>query len=149
LVSVTGGSTGLRRLLRERVTAVQLMFTGCTATCPIQGALFAEVQKLLAGAPPAFRLLSISVDALGDDPKSLAAWLRRYGAEPTRWSAAVVVPEHVDALFEFVQGRTSGADPHTAQVHLFDRDARLAYRSINLPPPETVASLMHELARIS
>ena len=40
-----GQSTDLARLCRGRSTALQLMFTGCSATCPLQGALFAQAQS--------------------------------------------------------------------------------------------------------
>lgn len=38
-----GRRSRLPAVLAGRATALQLMFTGCTATCPIQGALFAAV----------------------------------------------------------------------------------------------------------
>ena len=47
LVGHDGVATTLPRLLAERATALQVMFTACTTTCPIQGAIFARVQKLI------------------------------------------------------------------------------------------------------
>ena len=79
----------LQTLLKGHITAVQLMFTGCTATCPIQGAIFADAASQLATAGRELRLLSISIDPLGDDAQALTAWLQRYGAQPQRWGAAV------------------------------------------------------------
>ena len=66
LTADDGKRVELTERLRGRVTALQLMFTGCSATCPIQGALFAEVQRLLKGTAAHLRLLSISIDPLGD-----------------------------------------------------------------------------------
>ena len=37
--------SSLHALLKDRVTALQLMFTVCQATCPLQGALFGQTAK--------------------------------------------------------------------------------------------------------
>lgn len=133
-----GRRSSLPALLAGRRTAVQLMFTGCTATCPLQGALFAAVQAGLAdqglrGAG----LLSISVDALGDHPAALQAWLQRQGAVPP-WRAAVPDVAGVERLFDFLDARREGADTHTAQVYIFDAHAALVLRSTDFPSPQQV-----------
>jgi protein SCO1 len=84
-----GTSTSLRALLRGRITALQLMFTGCSATCPIQGALFAEVAR--RGLPRDAQLLSFSIDPLGDSPKAMREWMLRFGPNAA-WRAAIPRP---------------------------------------------------------
>jgi protein SCO1 len=148
-LKLTGGDGNRFELtgrLRGRITALQLMFTGCSATCPIQGALFGAVAPLLKDQP-AMQLLSISIDPLGDSPQAVAAWLARFGAN-ANWQAAVPRIEEVDRLLDFVRGRAAGADRHTAQVYLFDRQARLAYRTADMPPARFVATTMGELSRL-
>jgi len=147
VTSVDARSTELVSLLQGKVTALQLMFTGCSATCPIQGAVFSEVQAQLSGAAAHFQLLSVSIDPMGDDPKALRAWLRRFGAQPTRWTAALATPEDLDRLLDFLRGRARGADRHTPQVYLFDRRARLFFRTADLPPAGLVVSGMQHIAR--
>lgn len=135
-------------LLEGRVTALQLMFTGCSATCPIQGALFAEVERQLLvrrAAPGDVQLVSASIDVLGDNPAALAAWLGRFGAGGL-WRAATPAVADLDRWLDFLQGRRAGADRHTTQVFLFDRQGRLAMRTVDLPPPSEVVRLVGELA---
>ena len=144
---VERGTTELAELMRGRITALQLMFTSCSATCPIQGAVFAEMQQRLRSAPRDFRLLSLSIDPLGDDLKALRAWLQRFGADPARWTAAVIAPEHVDALFDCRRARARASDRHTPQVYLFDRQARLVYRTLDMPPASSVVSLMEQVSQ--
>lgn len=134
-----GSRTDLQRELSGRVTAVQLMFTGCSAVCPIQGALFAEVARRLPG--PDCRLLSLSVDPLGDDAPALQAWLARFGS-PKGWQAAVPKGRDVDRLLGFLDGRAEGVDRHTGQVYLFDRRGRLVFRTADLPPPGHVVEVL-------
>jgi protein SCO1 len=146
VTSVDGKPIEMNRLLTGGITAVQLMFTGCTATCPIQGAIFADAQKHLARADSKLRLLSVSVDPLGDDAKALRDWLGRFGAQPQRWLAVVPRMRDVDRLLDFLRGRASGVDRHTAQAFLFNPKAQLAYRTADMPAGPDVVSLMRQLA---
>lgn len=130
--------------LRGRVTAVQLMFTTCSATCPLQGALFGAVAARLSGSDA--RLLSLSIDPLNDDPRALSAWLAKFGAPPA-WQAAAPRIADVDRLFDHLAGRAAGVDRHSAQVFLFDRRARLVYRTPELPPAAHVAEMIGEIGR--
>jgi len=75
LTDTLGRSIGLSTQLHGKVTAVQLMFAGCSATCPIQGAVFASVAQQVKS--PDVRLLSLTVDPLGDSPQVLRNWLGR------------------------------------------------------------------------
>jgi protein SCO1 len=140
-----GRTTHLPELLRGQVTALQLMFTGCSATCPVQGAVFAALQPLVLGALPQSQLLSISIDPLSDDAAALAAWRARFGAQP-RWRAAVPPVRHGEVMLDFVGGRAQGADRHTAQVYLFDMQGRLAYRMAEFAAAAEIAKAMRALA---
>lgn len=138
----------LRRRLTGCVTAVQLMFTGCSATCPIQGAIFAEAQARLLKTAEHLRLLSVSVDPLSDDPKALRAWLARFGAAPGRWTAASPSVKDLTKLPDFLRGRASDADRHATQVFLFNKKAELVFRTTEPPPGADLAQLMLDLDRL-
>ena len=129
----------------RRFTALQLMFTGCSATCPIQGAVFAALQAQVLGRNPQAQLLSLSIDPLGDDARALAAWRRRFAARP-EWVAAVPSLQHADVMLEFLRGRASAADRHTPQVYLMDPQGRLAYRCAELASADDLARLFGQLA---
>jgi len=143
LIGHDGGRSMLRSRLRGRVTALHFMFTGCTATCPIQGAVFARIQQQLAGLKLArVQLLSVSVDPLGDDPAALAAWLKRLDAGP-EWRAAVPVAAQATRLTRWAGGDQPFAfDRHGAQVMLFDESGRLVWRTLDLPEPGDVVRLL-------
>lgn len=143
-----GRSTHLPAVLQGHVTAVHLMFTGCSALCPVQGAVFAELQSLVGGALPRAQLLSISIDPVGDDAVALAAWRRRFSAG-TAWLAAAPPVRHAEAMPAFLGGRrqreTTG-DRHNTQVYLFDRQGRLAYRCAEFASARSIAQAMQQLA---
>jgi protein SCO1/2 len=57
--------------------ALNFVFTTCSAICPIQSRVFADLQQK---AGPGLRLLSISLDPLNDTPEQLREYGRRFGA---------------------------------------------------------------------
>lgn len=140
----------LAQVLRGRLTALQLMFTGCSSICPVQGAVFAELQALLQYTPrrvgPAPQLLSISIDALGDDARALATWRGRFGAGPG-WLVAVPGVAAVDGLLEALRGRAIGPDRHSAQVFVIDGAGRLVFRCAELASAESVAQVLRQIGR--
>lgn len=139
-----GKQTSLQRLVAGRITALQLVFTRCRATCPIQGALFAAAAKQLAANLPEAQLLSVSIDPANDDPATLQAWLARHGPSP-RWRAARPDAKGVEAFLDFLKARANGPDRHTGQVYFFDREGQLALRSVDFPPAQEVVRALEEL----
>lgn len=143
MLDADGRSTDLRSILTGASTAVQLMFTGCSATCPLQGAIFADAQQRLHAAPPQLRLLSISIDPLGDDPAALRAWLARHGAAAARWHAAVPTPAALDPLLDhFGRFSRDANDGHSTNVFVFDRRADLVFVTTELPGGEQVQGVL-------
>jgi protein SCO1/2 len=148
-----GRSVRLEALLRGRTTAMQLMFTGCSAACPIQGAIFAALQPLVVGVVPAALLLSLSIDPLSDDAAALVAWRKRFGAGDA-WLAAAPPVRHAQVVPRFLAGGQSppasavraAADRHSAQTYLFDTRGRLAYRMAELSAARDIAAAMQQLA---
>ncbi|MFM2054001.1 MAG: hypothetical protein RL456_2038 [Pseudomonadota bacterium] len=135
----------LAALLQGRVTALQLMFTGCSSVCPLQGAQFAELQRRLGGdLGRRLGLLSVSIDAPGDDAPALRRWRERHGAGPA-WVAAVPDPADVDRLPALLRGRIADADRHSAQTFVIDRSGRLTYRCAELAPAEAIADILRQL----
>lgn len=142
-----GSTRSLSQILHGNVTAMQFMFTGCSQTCALQGALFAAVQQRLSGQPGSqIQLLSLSIDPLGDDPRTLAAWLQRFGAKPG-WRAAVPDINGLDRLRERLRQTRDGRDNHTGQVFFLNRKELLVWTTEDLPPVDTVVRQLQNIAR--
>lgn len=143
-----GRTSTLDAMLTGKVTALQLMFTGCSATCPIQGALFASVQEKLARTKPAIaqaQLISFSIDPLSDGPKELRQWLKGFDAG-NQWLAAAPSLKALDRFLDFLQGRAQTTDRHTGQVYFFDPRGQLVLRTVDFPPADLVVQRLKELA---
>lgn len=136
----------LPALLVGKVTALQWMFTGCSAVCPLQGAMFSQVQAALSRSHAEGRqLLSVSIDALGDTPQTLQEWRLRFGAAK-QWIAAVPAMADLDQLQRaFTDVRRNALDTHSTQVFFFDSQARLQWRSSELPSAAEVEAILGRL----
>lgn len=141
-----GEVADLHRLLTGHWTLAQLVFTGCSTTCPVQGAIFQDTQVRLAEAGLDVRLLSISVDPLGDTPALLDQWLERAEAG-ARWQAALPKLADLGALLDALHGRGDGVDVHNARVYLIDPQVRLAYVTEELPSPAALVVLTQAALR--
>lgn len=144
LVKDDGVQTELRQHLMGRTTAVQLMFTKCRATCPIQGALFAAVARKIHSADVQF--LSLSIDPTLDKPAALRKWLDGF-TPPAVWRAAAPRLQDVDRVFDFFEGRGEGADRHSAAVYVLDRKGQLAFRTASLPAVGHVVDVVNAVAQ--
>jgi len=141
-----GRHTDLAALVRGRSTALHLMFSGCTTTCPIQGYVFRQVQDLLHDASSrGIQLISMSVNPLEDTPEALRNWLARFKAKPG-WMAARPAPESLDTiwrLFGASRGSTVLAD-HATEVSIINARGNLIWRTYELPSPESLAEMLNQ-----
>ncbi len=138
--------TTLQALLKDHVTGVQLMFTTCQATCPIQGALFADAAKKLGDRVKPAQLLSISIDPGQDTEERLRDWLKRFGQSP-RWHAARPDATQMKSLITFLKATNAPPDPHTGQVYFFNGRGELVLRSVDFPPATEIVRILEAVAK--
>ncbi len=140
-----GTTTRLPALVRQHATALQVMFTACRTTCPIQGAIFARVQGLIADqVVRGVQLVSLSVDPRTDTPRALAAWLERFRAGPG-WVAAAPEVKDVERIRAFAGRGRSAIDNHSTQVQIVNREGQLVWRTSELPEAEEVATILRHM----
>jgi protein SCO1/2 len=145
-VSVTlddGTRADLSDLVKGKWTIAQLMFTACSTTCPIQGAIFQRADKLIAATGDKLQMLSISIDAAGDDAASMDRWLTSFEASP-RWRGVVPDVGDLTRLADVLKGGTSGVDIHDTRVYFIDPAGNLRYATEDMPPAEIIAELVAE-----
>ncbi len=75
------------RALAGKVWIANVIFTRCTATCPVQTANLALLQKSLSHAPghEDLRLISISIDPDFDRPEVMRDYAAKYDADTSTW----------------------------------------------------------------
>ncbi|MFA8356923.1 SCO family protein [Burkholderia ubonensis] len=138
IVLANGARRKLGDMLRGMTTAIQFVFTGCSATCPLQGAIFQTLQAKLAQRPiPDVQLLSISIDPANDTPVAMTAWLKRFDAR-SGWQAAIPSSNDLEALERLYRDVRNPADSHIDQTFISSRSAQLVWKTDHLPTPESV-----------
>lgn len=124
-----------RETLQGRFTLVTFIFTRCPVPefCPAMALKFGQLQRAIenetpAGAAPALRLLSLTLDPEFDRPDVLAAYGRAVGANPAIWNFATGTKEDIAALaksFAVFTERNGVTLDHTLCTALIGPDGRV------------------------
>jgi protein SCO1/2 len=133
-------------LVKDRVVAVNFVFTSCTTICPPMGANFAKLQKILgARAGREVNLISVSVDPGTDTPERLKAWGKKFGAGPG-WTLVTGDRNQVTLLLKSLGVYTANISDHSPLV-LLGNDAKHHWtRAYGLAAPAKLAELIDQIA---
>jgi len=130
-----------RDMVKDRVVAINFIFTSCQTICTILGAKFAKVDKLLADRHVAkVQLISISVDPANDGPEQLRSFAARYGVTQ-RWKLLTGEKRNVEQLLRSLGEYTPDKTAHTGRV-LIGRGDGNWMRVDGLGSPEKIADLL-------
>jgi cytochrome oxidase Cu insertion factor (SCO1/SenC/PrrC family) len=135
-----------------RATLVSFVFTGCSTTCPIQARLLADLQQSLSPDVKArFRLLSVSLDPLGDTPAALKSFAGRVGADLKSWTFVTGRPHDIDRLSKALRLFREGAGSRSLEDHstaLWLVDARGQVRAVYSGNPPDIRRLANEIVAL-
>ena len=133
-------------LVKDKVVAVNFVFTTCTTICPPMGANFAKLQKLLGErAGRDVHLISVSVDPTTDTPERMKAWGQKFGAAPG-WTLVTGDREEITRLLKSLGVYTASISDHSPLV-LLGNDARHQWtRAYGLAAPAKLAELISGMA---
>lgn len=104
-------------LIKGKVVAINTIFTTCTTICPIMGANFAKLNKLLAHEGRSnLSLISISIDPAVDTPDRLSQWSSEFGGTGSGWTLLTGTKSNVQKLLRALQVFTPEKDNHSPVV---------------------------------
>lgn len=147
------GQVFTEQAFRGHATIVSFIFTRCDLTCPVTSMKMANIQEKTFDVGEHVKLVSFSVDPKYDTPERLAAYAKRYRADPTRWR---FVTGDYDAMYKLVEGpfmismmrnadRPTGVPDIAHQAHFILVDPqghiRGTYDSDELP---RIDAIMHD-----
>jgi protein SCO1/2 len=125
LLTAQTGQEFARKDLAGKIWAADFIFTNCTGPCPRMSAQMRQIQKAVREIPDV-NLISFTVDPARDTPTVLAAYGKRFQAEPGRWvflTGAEDTLQHLKSeAFQF--GATEGLN-HSTSFVLIDRRTRV------------------------
>lgn len=131
-------------LVKDRVVAVNFVFTTCTTICPPMGANFAKLRTLLGerqGRP--VQLISVSIDPNTDTPERLKAWSQKFGAGPG-WTLVTGDREQITQLLKALGVYTARLGDHSPLVLIGDDVNHHWTRAYGLAPPAKIAELIEK-----
>jgi protein SCO1/2 len=125
LTDQTGATFASAPTLKGRVWVADFIFTHCTGPCPRMSSQMRQVQTALAGE--GVKLVSFTVDPARDVPDVLAAYGRRFQAQPGVWYFLTGPQQTLHHLSRdvFMLGDVSGNLDHSTRFVLVDRASRV------------------------
>ncbi|MFK8329833.1 SCO family protein [Pseudomonas sp. BJa5] len=85
-------------LIKDKVVAINFIFTGCSDSCPVETARLRQVQKILGDrVGKDIFLYSISIDPYNDTPATLKRYAEKFGIGPG-WTLLTGEPDDIEKL---------------------------------------------------
>jgi protein SCO1 len=136
--------------LRGRPQLVAMVYTSCTATCPL---IVAELQRIEASLPPEHRaalgVVLVSLDPDRDSPGLLSAYAERSRMDTTRWVLLRGRDADVRAMAGVLDERyrrlEDGEIAHTNGITLLDRDGVVRFHQEALGDHALTTSVLRSL----
>jgi len=112
--------------LDGHVWAANFFFTTCNGPCPRMSAQFNKLQGMIKDRT-GVRLVSFSIDPTRDTPDVIAAYARRWKADPVRWRFLTGEPDKIKALSwdTFHLSEVGGALQHSTKFALVDKKMQI------------------------
>ena len=106
-------------LVKDKIVAINFIFTSCQMVCPLSGLKFAQLQKLINRQPNQIseqvRLISITTDVPYDTPQRLKEWAARFGAQPG-WSQLSGDTQNITRLLKSLGAFAVDKEQHSTLV---------------------------------
>lgn len=125
LTSQTGQPFGSRDLA-GKVWVANFIFTTCQGPCPRMSAQFRQIQQR-TGEPANLRFVSFTIDPARDTPAVLAAYAKRFQADPGRWIFLTGPAAELNRLSTgpFHAGAIDGSLTHSTRFALIDQHGHI------------------------
>jgi protein SCO1/2 len=131
--------------MADRLVVINFVYTTCTTVCPVQSAIFADLQQRLGKrAGKDVSLISVTVDPLRDTPLRLKEFASRYKAGPG-WSFLTGSRQAVDEVLKAFDAYTPNFADHPAAVLVGDPRTGEWVRFFGFPSSEQIMDRMKEL----
>jgi protein SCO1/2 len=133
-------------LIKDKIVAIELMYTSCEYSCPLETARLAQVQRLLGermGRDVFF--YSISIDPAHDTPEVLKGYAKHYGAGPN-WLFLTGKPKDIEQLSKklglYSEPNPENKDGHTPTLLIGNEASGQWMRGSALDNPQFTAQVI-------
>jgi protein SCO1 len=129
-------------LVKDKIVAVNFVFTNCSTICPTSGALFAALQK----QNDRVHFISVSIDPEYDTPKRLAAWSGKFRTAPG-WTLVTGKPDAIRQIVKAFGATTARPQDHVPLTIVGSDVTHTWSRLYGFPGNEKLAELVEQVSR--
>jgi protein SCO1/2 len=133
-------------LIKDRVVAINFVFTTCTAICPSLTATFRRVQQEAAARGLQVQLISVSVDPTTDTPERLQDFAAKFKAEPG-WTFVTGEKTRIDSVLQALGAAVSNKNDHTPMMLIGNDASDYWTRAYGLTSPAKIVDILAEAAK--
>lgn len=133
-------------LIKDKVVAINFVFSSCPTICPAMEVNFSQLQQSLKASGQAeIRLISVTVDPENDTPARLKKWSQLFKAEKG-WSFITGKKQTIHGLLKSLEVFTADINDHPSFI-LIGNDSTGTWKRVNsLASPELLAKELTTLA---
>ncbi|MFQ5451825.1 MAG: SCO family protein [Nitrospinaceae bacterium] len=135
-------------VIGDKLVIMDFIYTTCTTACPIQTAMFSQLQNLLGGRlGKEVSLISITIDPATDIPSRLKAYAKKHNAGPD-WIFLTGKKSHVDEVLLGLRAYSSDLDEHPSMILVGDGKSDQWTRYYGFPKLDALLSKLDELQAV-
>ena len=144
LINQDGKKVKFYDLIKGKVVAINFIFTTCKTICPVMGANFTGLKKIMADKVKSGELLmlSVSIDPDNDTPERLKAWSKKFNAG-TGWTLVTGKKEDVFGLLKRLEVFSAVKEEHAPIVLLGKEGSNDWVRANGLSDPKQLAKTLN------
>lgn len=133
-------------LVKDKVVAINFVFTTCTAICPSLTATFRRVQQEAAARGLKVQLISISVDPTTDTPERLKDFAAKFKAEPG-WTFVTGEKTRIDSVLQALGAAVANRNDHTPMMLIGNDASNYWTRAYGLTSPAKIVDILADAAK--
>lgn len=133
-------------LVKDKVVAINFVFTTCTAICPSLAATFRRVQQEATARGLQVQLISISVDPTTDTPERLNDFAAKFKAEPG-WTFVTGEKSRIDSVLQALGAAVVNRNDHTPMILIGNEASNYWTRAYGLTSPTKIVDILAEAAK--
>ena len=130
-------------LVKDRVVAMNFIFTTCPTICQPMSATFSQLESMLGSRP--VRLVSVSVDPGTDTPQRLAEWKARFHGGRS-WTLLTGPLPEIDRLRKALGVYTPDRFSHSPTTVVIDDSIGRSTRISGLAPARAIMGAIDSLS---
>jgi len=132
-------------LVKDKIVAINFIFTTCTASCPPLTATFRKVQQTASERGLDVKLISISVDPAVDTPERLHGFAEKFNAAPG-WTFVTGEKGEIDSLLNALGVAVANKNDHTPMIMIGNDAVDYWTRAYGLSSPSKLVDLLADAA---